>query len=102
MDRRWNGEEAECREDEEGREGKGEDELKGPRYAGVGVGPDWTRVSTFLRRSEQEMQEHEGKRERHKYREKAYGARGERKERERIRETLVRRGESSQIGRAHV
>lgn len=27
--RRWNGEEAECREDEEGREGKGEGELKG-------------------------------------------------------------------------
>lgn len=45
------GEEAECREDEEGREGKREGELKGPRYASVGVGPDWTRVSTFLRRS---------------------------------------------------
>lgn len=54
-------------------EGKREGELKGPRYASVGVGPDWTRVSTFLRRSEQEMREHEGMR----YREKADRARGE-------------------------
>lgn len=60
-DRRWDGEEAECREDEEGRAGKREGELKGPRYASVGVGPDWTRVSTFLRRSEQEMQGTRGK-----------------------------------------
>lgn len=58
-DQRW--EEAECREDEEGREGKREGELKGPRYASVGVGPDWTRVSTFLRRSEQKMQGTRGK-----------------------------------------
>lgn len=68
--------------------GKEKGELKGPRYASVGVGPDWTRVSTFLRRSEQEMQEHEGKR----YRERV---RSERKEKERIRETLERRGDSS-------
>lgn len=47
--------------DEEGREGKREGELKGPWYASVGVGPDWTRVSTFLRRSEQEMQLQRGK-----------------------------------------
>lgn len=55
------------------KEGKRECELKGPRYASVGVGPDWTRVSTFLRCSEHEMQQHEGKRQR----EKADRVRGE-------------------------
>lgn len=57
-------------------EGKREGELKGPRYASVGVGPDWTRVSTFLRRSEREMQGKTRGNEIH--REKADRARSER------------------------
>lgn len=55
------------------------------------MGPDWTRVSTFLRRSEQEMQEHKWEREREREREKADRVRSERRKRGRIRETLERR-----------
>lgn len=73
-----------------GCEGKREGELKGPRYASVGVGPDWTRVSTFLRRSKHEMWEHEGKGQS----EKAETEREANEKRgNRIRETLGRRGE---------
>lgn len=55
------------------------------------MGPDWTRVSTFLRRSAQEMQEHEGEGQS----ERADGARSERKEREWDKRDIGEKGRES-------
>ncbi|KAL0103595.1 hypothetical protein PUN28_017699 [Cardiocondyla obscurior] len=52
-------------------------ELKGPRYASVGVGPDWTRVSTFLRRFGAGDAETRGKEIRREIRQSAGRARRE-------------------------
>jgi len=77
------------------KEGKRECELKGPRYASVGVGPDWTRVSTFFRCSEHEMQRHEEKRRR----EKADSEANEEKKREREREREKNKRDIGEKGR---